>query len=161
MKALSRLLLLVLLIVPAAFAQTSVTTPAQTASATVLQGLTLGVSSALSFGRLVNSSTSGTATLSPAGVFSTGGGVTSAPGTATVPAFTVTGTAGTVLAITIPASIALTGPGTNMVITTTNDSSTSLASGTQTFHIGGTIAVAANQVQGSYSATYTVTVAYN
>jgi Domain of unknown function (DUF4402) len=164
MKALPRLLLLVLLVVPAAFAQTSVTLSGQTASATVLQGLSLVNNTPLTFGRIVNGATAGTAVLTAPGVFSTTGGVTAPAGNgATAASFTVTGSAGTTLTITIPATITLTGPGPSMTVTTVNNAGTNPVAlgGTLTFGIGGSMAVAANQTGGAYSGTYAVTVAYN
>jgi|GEM_PF-5389979 hypothetical protein len=165
MKALSRLLLLVLLVMPAAFAQSSVTLSGQTASATVLAGLTLVNNQVLNFGKIVTSGTTGTAVMTTGGGMSYTGGITSAPGSATAAAFTVTGTTGQAVNLTIPATITLAGPSSStMVITTSTDAATNpitLATGTLVFHIAGSLAVSATQTTGAYNATYAVTVAYN
>ena len=165
MNALSRLLLLVLLVVPAAFAQTSVTLSGQTASATVLAGLTLANTQVLNFGKIVTSGTPGTAVLTTAGAMSYTGGITSAPGTATVASFTATGTTGQAVNLTIPATITITGPSAStMVITTSTDATANpitLATGTLIFKIAGSLAVSATQTTGAYNGTYAVTVAYN
>ena len=54
----------------------------------------------------------------------------------------------------------LSGAGDDMTATLTNDGGGALTGGTDTFNVGGTLSVGANQAAGSYSGTYTVSVNY-
>ena len=72
----------------------------------------------------------------------------------------MTGASGASYSVTVPASVSLTGPGTAMTATLTNDGGGSLTGGTDTFNVGGTLSVGASQTAGSYSGTYTVSVNY-
>jgi len=47
-----------------------------------------------------------------------------------------------------------------MIVTLTDPGSGTLTGGTDTFNVGGTLAVGANQTAGSYSGTYSVAVNY-
>jgi Mat/Ecp fimbriae major subunit len=150
----------------AASAQTSVTLAGQTATATVLQGLTLTNTAALNFGRIVNAVTAGTAIMSTGGVVSVTGGVTAAPaGGPSTGNFTVTGTTGNAINITLPgAPITLTSGANTMTVTAfTNSAGANPVAFTSplAFRIGGTLNVGANQAPGAYTGTYSVTVAYN
>ena len=86
----------------------------------------------------------------------------------TAASFTITGEAGHPYKINCPTTIALAGPGDDMTLTF-NSSLASLAidgtpltltGGTQTLNLGGSLALAANQTAGAYSAEFNVTVAY-
>jgi len=120
----------------------------------------------LSFGDVFTSPLAGTVVLTPAGALSATGGVIlgslSPSGAAT---FTVTGAASSTYAITLPASITLSIPGSTLTVSpvTSTPSLTGLldASGNQTLAVGGTLNVAANQADGNYAGTFNVTVAYN
>lgn len=114
---------------------------------------------ALAFGNIGPSATAGTVTISLAGAQSVTGGVTALGGTVAAGEFTVTGASGATYSVTVDASVNLTGPGT-MTATLTNDGGGSLTGGTDTFNVGGTLAVGANQAAGSYTGTYSVAVNY-
>ncbi len=70
--------------------------------------------------------------------------------------------------ITMPASISVTGPGTTMTVDTytylaedtATDGTGTIASGTGTMTIGGTLNVNSPQTAGTYTGTYTITALY-
>lgn len=108
--------------------------------------------------------------------YSGGVAVSSATPTASNAAFYVTGTALESYVLTLPASVPLThlgaGTGVNtMEITeltarfsgTNADAVTSTisAAGADSFTLGGTLQVGANQIPGVYAGTFTVTIDYN
>jgi len=115
---------------------------------------------ALAFGNIGPSAAAGTVIVSLAGAQSVTGGVTALGGTVAAGAFTVTGASGATYSVTIPGTVSLTGPGTAMEVTLTDPGSGTLTGGTDTFNVGGSLAVGANQTAGSYSGTYTVSVNY-
>jgi hypothetical protein len=120
----------------------------------------------LRFGDVFTGPTAGTVVLSPAGARSATGGVGLGSLSVTGPAtFTVTGAASATYAITLPTSITLSSPGGSLTVTpvTSTPSLTGLlsATGQQTLAVGGTLNVAANQADGDYTGTFSVTVAYN
>ena len=114
---------------------------------------------ALAFGNIGPSASAGTVTISLAGAQSVTGGVTALGGTVAAGEFTVTGASGATYSVTIDGSVTLSGPGT-MTATLTNDGGGSLTGGTDTFNVGGTLSVGANQAAGSYTGTYSVAVNY-
>jgi hypothetical protein len=129
--------------------------------------ITLTQLTSLQFGGAFRSATAGTVVLAPAGARSATGGVTLSSLLPTGPAtFTVTGSPSATYAITLPASVTLSGP-SGATLTATALTSTPSGTGTldptgkQTLAVGGTLNVAANQVNGDYSGTFNVTVAYN
>jgi hypothetical protein len=163
-------------------AQASKTTDA---AANIVTPLTLTEVRSLHFGTMsVLAGTAGTATVT-----------TSSDGTATVPggigtrsqtagvnlssaapayhnaAYTVGGSASTTYAITLPATITVSGAGAPMIINSVvartfssaaeGTTGTLSAGGSDTFTVGGVLPVAAAQVAGLYTGTFNVTVAYN
>ena len=88
----------------------------------------------------------------------------------TAASFTITGAAGHAYKINCPATIDLVGPvvgpgAAEMTLTfnpslAINGSTLELTGGTQTLNLGGSLALAANQTAGAYSAEFNVTVAY-
>jgi hypothetical protein len=78
--------------------------------------------------------------------------------------FTVTGAAGIGFSITLPATATITSGVNTMTVnafTSTPSGTGTLVAGTATVNVGATLNVAANQVAGSYTGTYPVTVNYN
>ena len=137
-------------------------TVSTTASANILQPISIAKVADLGFGDVYPDGTlAGTVTVDFAGGRTFGGGASIGAATGTSGEFTVTGETGTIYALTIPATIALTGPGTDMNLTLSNNSAGDLATGTETFQIGGTLDVGAAQTAGAYSATFDVTANYN
>ena len=141
-----------------------------TASASIINPISVAQTRALNFGRIFSTGPGGTVVLSaadaPLTTDSTPGlisGTSYASGK-----FTVTGDSNTTYAITSDATASLTGPSTAMAATLTRSKDTGLtatttayALATDTFFVGGSLVVPAAAVAGLYSATYTVTVAYN
>ena len=147
-----------------------------TAGAVIITPITITETTALHFGVMaVLAGTPGTCVLSTLGVRTATGGVNlsvQAP-VATNAAYNVTGQASTTYALTLPATITVTkavtletmtigtllarfnGAGADAV------TSTLAVGGTDSFTVGGTLAVAAAQVAGTYAGTFDVTVAYN
>ena len=143
-----------------------------TATATIIAPINLSKDADMSFGNIaVNPTTPGGTVLLPA-VTGTPGRVASAgvtlpavTGTPLAAKFTVTGEIGSAYTISLPATIVLTGTGTNMSIVP-NCSITllnggALTTGSQIFYVGGTLTVAAVQTAGAYSGTFNVSVNYN
>lgn len=140
------------------------------ASASVINPISVVQTRALDFGRIITTVPGGVVVLSaetaPFTAGSTAGlinGTSYASGQ-----FTVTGDSNTGYAITCDTTASLTGPGTAMPLALTTDktsgttaTTTLYALATDEFYVGGTLTVPANQIPGSYSGTYSVTVAYN
>jgi Domain of unknown function (DUF4402) len=186
MHATSRILSGVLLLVgPAAFAQSSATASAVPATARIYAPITLTVANyhggtGLSFGDIIAGASAGSVRLDPLADVRTPVGVT-LPATSTMPVhsaqFTVGGTASAAYAITsLPTTVTLSS-GTNTMTASNFMVSVNGApsvpatpnptgilgavSANQSFTVGATLAVGANQLSGDYSGTFAVTVAYN
>ncbi|PIW25691.1 MAG: hypothetical protein COW30_18940 [Rhodospirillales bacterium CG15_BIG_FIL_POST_REV_8_21_14_020_66_15] len=130
------------------------------ASVEIAAPISVTQDTALAFGNIGPSAASGTVAISLAGAQSVTGGVTALGGTVAAGAFSVTGANGASYSVSVPASVTLSGPGTAMTATLNHDGGGSLTAGTDTFNVGGTLSVGANQTAGSYSGTYTVSVDY-
>ncbi|MBC9929173.1 DUF4402 domain-containing protein [Chitinophaga qingshengii] len=156
-----------------AVAQTSATATAN-AFATVITPITLTKTLDLNFGILAASATPGTLKITPAGVRSTTGGVSTLPTTGTVtPAlFSVAGEDGYSYAITLPLIPVVLNNTTHVgafMLATNFASSPSvitgglLTGGTQALNVGATLYVGANQTPGQYNSLlpFPVTVNYN
>ena len=139
------------------------------AKARVVNPISLAVAgtSELNFGDVVPSTTTaGTVSLTAAGVRAAAGGVTLGSSTSVgVPTFNVGGQANATYGITLPAgaSTLTSGANTMTVDTFTGSKATGTlsAGGADSFTVGGTLNVAANQPTGSYAGTFSVTVTYN
>ncbi len=157
------------LCVPVQAADTNVT-----ANAAIVRPNTLIKTDDLDFGTLISGTTGGTVTINAVtGARTTGGGVTPV-GTGSQRAI-FQGTGGIFL-ITVSGSTTVTltrvgGGAPTMTATLVRAASTSgggitllgatlLPSGVQTYYIGGTLTVPANQPEGDYSGTFTLTVNY-
>lgn len=147
------------------------------ASGTVIAPITVTKNTDLSFGKFAPGA-GGTVSISMAGIRSHAGIVPSSVGsTLTAASFTVTGDPDANYTITHGGTATLTnttgGGGESMALTKISDLSgadvttgnvtagTLSAGGSQTIFVGGTLAVAANQVPGVYTGTVAVTVEYN
>ena len=145
-----------------------------TAHAAVIRPNTLVKTDDLDFGTITSGTTGGTVTINPvSGARTTGGGVTPVGGDTRRAIFQ--GTGGLFL-ITVSGSSAVTlsragGGAPAMSASLVRAASTSgggiallgatlLPSGVQTYYIGGTLTVPANQPDGDYSGTFTLTVNY-
>jgi len=161
------------MVVLAAIALIPTSAKAQTstnAGANIVAPVTIdAVSTHLHFGTVVRSSAAGTVVLATDNSRSQTGGVTlSTAGTpATAASYTVSGDGTLTYAITLPAgTITLTdgGSGTMTVGTFTSNKSSNagtLSGGSDTFAVGATLNVQANQAPGNYTGTFNVSIAYN
>jgi len=136
------------------------------ASATVIAPITVAETTQLNFGKFsVGTASGGTVTISTADVRGATGTVKLADAAGSVPAaglFTVGG-ADLGYTITVAATSTLTNgtPADDMTATLTKSKATgTIASGTDTFKVSASLAVAASQTPGSYAGTYSVSVAY-
>ena len=130
------------------------------ASARIAIPVTVSESTALDHGTVTASGSTGTVTISVAGVRGVTGGVAALGGSPTQGIFAVTGEANSAFTTTIDATSSLTGPGTAMIATLGDDAPASLSSGSATVNVSSSLAVGANQVAGAYSGTYSITVNY-
>ena len=145
-----------------------------TANAAVVRPNTLIKTDDLDFGTLISGATGGTVTISPVtNARTTGGGVTPVGSAAQRAVFQGTGG---ILLITVSGSTSVTltragGGAAPMTASLVRAASTSgggiallggtlLPSGVQSYYIGGTLTVPANQPEGDYSGTFTLTVNY-
>jgi hypothetical protein len=145
-----------------------------TANAAVVRPNTLIKTDDLDFGTLISGPTGGTVTIDAVtGARTTGGGVTPVGGGTQRAIFQGTGG---LLLITVSGSTSVSlaragGGAAPMTATLVRAASTSgggiallgstlLPSGVQTYYIGGTLTVPANQPEGVYSGTFTLTVNY-
>jgi hypothetical protein len=157
------------MLVPAgsAMAQSSANASA-TATATIITPITLTNTggTGLRFGNVVASTAAGTIVVASDGTRSWTGGATGISGLPVGAAlFGVTGGANRTFTITLPSSTTITDGTNDMTVDTFTSSLASPAtlngSGTASFNVGGTLTVNAGQVAGSYTGTFSVTVAYN
>jgi hypothetical protein len=142
----------------------------QTISARVIKALSISNSSQLNFGNFVPSSTAaGTISISN-GTFTSNNVTLLSTVTKTPAQFSVSGEGGYSYTVTAPTTVSLTGPSGSTAmdfdtISIQGGSSRSLSGtagtvGSDSFYMNGTLNVAQNQVPGSYSGTYTMTVSY-
>lgn len=168
------------LTIAAAAASAALCVPAQaadvggTVNAAVVRPNTLIKTDDLDFGTLISGATGGTVTINPVtNARTTAGGV--APVGSAAQRAVFQGTGG-ILLITVSGSTSVTlmragGGAAPMTASLVRAASTSgggivllggtlLPSGVQTYYIGGTLTVPANQPEGDYSGTFTLTVNY-
>lgn len=130
------------------------------ALAKILSQVTVTQVADLEFGTIVSGTSASTVVISPFGLRVCGVGL-ACSGTAGAAAFSVSGTAGRIVTVSVPASITLSN-GTDTMNANLLASAPGLLLGVggASFTVGGTLAVGANQVEGDYSATFTATVDY-
>lgn len=128
--------------------------------------ITLSKTADLRFGDIFAGPSPGTVVLSPAGVRTPTGGLSLGSGSAVSAAgLLVAGAPHATYAILLPASATLTGPAGTLLVSTFTSSpgiaGVLSAAGSQLLAVGGTLTVAANQPDGDYAGTFSVTVIYN
>lgn len=132
-----------------------------TANATVLTPIAIAAGNTLEFGSFAGNG-AGTVVVSEAGARTATGSVLLIPGgTIRQGTFTVTGTGNATFAVTYPGSVNLSNGTETMALQVAGAATGTLASGTATVNVGGTLTVAAAQAAGSYTGTYSMTVEYN
>jgi Domain of unknown function (DUF4402) len=123
--------------------------------------LTHTPSAALDFGTFTTGTGGGTIVVTQAGVATDSGDVTLVSGsTSAADAFSVAGDAGRAFTITTASGTVANG-GTTMAFTTSAPASGTLTGGTAAFNVGGTLTVVGGEAAGTYTGSYSVTVAYN
>ncbi len=133
---------------------------------TLLAPISISSTANLNFGTMVPTGTDGTVTVTPAGV-RTSVNVDLFGGTPAAASFDVTGDPGANYSITLPSSATLTSGGDTMTVgpappfTDDAGATPTLVGGSDTFNVGATLNVGANQAAGTYSGTFDVTVNYN
>ena len=148
-------------------AQNPVTATAS-AFATIVLPIAITKDVDLSFGNIAAGALAGTVVLAPDGArTATGVRLPTVPGVVTAARFTVNGTPGANYTITLPVSVSISrvgGTAPAMTIATfIEDAETHVLTtpgGTQTFNVGATLHVLANQPAGTYEGTFNVTVDY-
>ncbi|MEL6322776.1 MAG: DUF4402 domain-containing protein [Pseudomonadota bacterium] len=133
------------------------------AGAEIIAPLQIANTAALYFGTIAPSLTDAdTVVVSTAGAKSCGANLTCLTDDHTAAAFAVTGEADQSYAITLPTSVSISNGTQTMLVDnfTGSKSSGTLVSGADSFTVGGTLNVAANQAAGEYTGTFAVTVEY-
>lgn len=150
------------LVAAAALASTGAqaATATATAKAQILQQITVTRTADLDYATIVTGAAASTVIVTPAGARTCGTGLV-CTGTATAAAFNVVGTVGRVATVSVPATVSLVSGGNSMLSTLVPSAATlTLAAAAVPFTVGGTLAVGANQADGAYAGTFTVTVDY-
>jgi hypothetical protein len=129
-------------------------------SATVLTPTAVSKVDDLQFGTIISGSVEATVTMSAAGNFICGTGLTCS-GSAKPSAFNITGTGNEVVTVATDATVKLENGGNFMLAAlSTSNSSITLNAGAGTFKVGGVLTVKANQPSGTYAGDFNVTVNY-
>jgi Mat/Ecp fimbriae major subunit len=148
-------------IAAAAFASTGAqaATATATARAQILQQITVTRVADLDYATIVSGAAASTVIVTPAGARTCGAGLV-CTGTATAANFSVVGTIGQVATVSVPATVTLTSGANTMASTLVSSTALMTLAATNNFNVGGTLAVGANQADGAYAGTFTVTVNY-
>jgi hypothetical protein len=148
-------------------AQNPTATATANATANIITPITITKNTDLSFGNIIANSSGGTVTIATNSDVPTYSGVAapSTQGTRTRAEFKVQGMSGVNFHITLPEDdvIELTGPQGATPMSLDNfghNSDEVLTEGTNTFQVGATLNVNADQATGEYSASFPVTVSY-
>lgn len=148
------------------FAQNTATNSDATASTNIVAPIAITNSASINFGNVVASAAGGTVVLGTNGSVTPTGVTTLSGITPTAAEFTVTGDQNFTYSVTLPGNtdVTLAQQGaTSMALTNfTSNATGSFTSGSETFKVGGTLHVGANQASGLYvSSGFDVTVTYN
>jgi Mat/Ecp fimbriae major subunit len=147
---------LVALSLGATSAQAAVATAA--GKANVLQEITVTKTSDLDFATIVVGTSASTVDVATDGTRTCG--AVACTGTATTAAFDVSGTSGSVVTVSVPASLTLVSGANNMSTTLVASASTLTLAGGDSFTVGGTLSLAGSQPSGLYTANFDATVNY-
>ncbi|MDD4425811.1 MAG: DUF4402 domain-containing protein, partial [Mariniphaga sp.] len=132
------------------------------AAANIISPMAITKNVDLNFGNIAAGTSAGTVELGTDGERTeTNVILPSVTGTVTAAEFTVTGLTGSTYAITLPTTVTITSGANNMTIDNfTNNATNTLTAGTETFNVGATLNVKAEQAVGLYQGTFDVTVDY-
>ncbi len=134
-------------------------TATATARAKILKQITVTKTADLDFGTIIVGATGDTVVLTAAGVRTCT--VVTCTGTPTAAAFGIVGTTGETVTLAATGSATLTSGGNTMAINTyTTSAATRVLTGTDSFSVGASLVVGANQADGVYTGTVNVTVNY-
>ncbi len=145
----------------AAFASTGAqaATATATAKAQILKQITVTKTADLDFATIITGAAASSVIVSPAGVKTCGAGLV-CTGTVAAAAFGIVGTTGSVVTLAADPSVTLNSGANSMTATLLTSAATRTLTGTDSFTVGGTLAVGASQADGAYTGTFTVTVNY-
>ncbi len=148
-------------VIAASFAATGAqaATATATAKAQILRQITVAKTSDLDFGTIVTGAAASTVIVSPAGARTCGVGLV-CTNAVTAAGFGIVGTTGSVVTLASDASVTLNSGANSMTAALLTSAATRTLTGVDSFTVGGTLAVGANQADGAYSGTFTVTVNY-
>lgn len=140
-------------------------TASASASANIIPPLELTKTADLDFATIITGASADTVAISATGVRTCGAALTCSA-TAAAAAFSVAGAANVTYAITLPSSVTISSGSDSMTVDTFSSSKSSntgtlSTGGADTFGVGATLHVAANQAQGLYSGSFNVGVDYN
>jgi Mat/Ecp fimbriae major subunit len=131
-----------------------------TARAKILSDIALSNTSDLDYGTIVPAASISIVSVSTAGVRSCGAGLTCLA-TPSAAGFTIAGTTGQTVTVSVPASITLTSGSDTMTSTLVSSASlVTLAASAGSFSVGGILFVGASQAEGDYTGSFTATVNY-
>ena len=129
-------------------------------SATILTPTAVSKVDDLQFGTIISGTTEATVTMTGAGDFVCGTGLTCS-GTHKASAFSVAGTGNEVVTVATDSTVRLASGGNFMDAALSSSSSTlTLSNGIGSFKVGGILTVKANQPSGTYAGDFNVTVNY-
>ncbi len=129
------------------------------AKANIVKQITIVKTADLDYATIVTGAAASTVIVSPAGVRTCGAGLTCS-GNPIAASFTVVGTVGQVALVTVPPTVTLTSGANTMSSTLLSSAPALTLAASNTFTLGGTLSVGANQVEGAYSGLFTVNVDY-
>ncbi|WP_438728481.1 DUF4402 domain-containing protein [Parasphingorhabdus sp. DH2-15] len=132
------------------------------ATATILEEVVVTAGDDLAFGTIVVGATGDDVSIAADGTFNCGANLT-CTGTNSAASFSVSGTGGETVSVTVDGSVTLQ-DGANSMTASLTGSDTSLTldgTGAASFTVGGVLTVADNQASGDYSGQFDVTVDYN
>ncbi len=133
-----------------------------TASVKILRAITVTKTADLYFGKILPSASASTVAVAESGSRTCGAGL-GCYDTATSGAFSVVGTSGEVVSVSLDSATATLSDGASHSMTVnlaTSTSALTLAGGTGTFKVAGTLNVGASQADGTYTGQYSVSVNY-
>ncbi|WP_293880854.1 DUF4402 domain-containing protein [Sphingomonas sp.] len=134
-------------------------TATATATASILKQVSVTKTADLNFGTIVTGTTAATVVISPAGGRTCGTGLV-CTNAVTAAAFGIVGTTAQTVTLAAAGPVTLTAGANTMSATLQTSSATRVLNGTDSFTVGGTLSVAANQADGVYTGSFSVTVDY-
>ncbi len=129
------------------------------ATANILEQVSVTNTADLDFATIVTSAAASTVVVSSAGAVTCGAGLVCS-GTTAAAGFDVSGSTGQTVDVSVDANVTLNSGGNSMTASLAASSATLVLAGSDSFTVGGTLSVGANQADGAYTGTFDVTVDY-